>query len=49
MDKKKIFVTKEGMSELKRELEELKNTKRPEELLLTAAKNNKLSSRPLEE
>ncbi|MGE5041881.1 MAG: transcription elongation factor GreA [Candidatus Levyibacteriota bacterium] len=31
-DKKKIFVTKEGLEELKRELEELSKTKRPEVL-----------------
>jgi transcription elongation factor GreA len=30
MDKKKIYVTKDGMEELKRELEELKHTKRLE-------------------
>lgn len=30
MDKKKIFVTKDGLSELKSELEELKNSKRQE-------------------
>lgn len=32
MDRKKIFVTKEGLEELKREHEELKNVKRPEVL-----------------
>lgn len=32
MDKKKVFVTKEGLEELKRELEELNNVKRPQVL-----------------
>lgn len=32
MDKKKIFVTKEGLEELKHELENLSKTKRPEVL-----------------
>lgn len=32
MDKKKIYVTREGLAELKNELEELKNVKRPQVL-----------------
>lgn len=30
MDKKKVYVTKEGLEELRRELDQLKNEKRPE-------------------
>lgn len=40
MDSKKIYLTKEGLEELKREYEELKKTKRPEILDRVSAARN---------